>query len=130
MSHVVKLQLEIKSIKALKKAAKKLDLEFNEGVTSFNYYSSQTASCDHTMSTKGASKSIGVKAIKGGKEFELLWDPGYLDGGTQRIVGRNGENIKKEYAAAAATLEAEAQGMFVTRYDNKDGTIRLEAQYN
>lgn len=128
MSHVVKLQLEIKNIKALKKATKKLGLEFNEGVKSFEYYSSSRSNCDHTISSKGARKSIGVCAVSGKKnEFELKWDPGYLDGTTQKLVGNNGENLKKEYAASAATLEAEAQGFFVTRYDNADGTIRLEA---
>lgn len=128
MSHVVKINLQIKNIKALKKATKKLGLEFNEGVKSFNYYGSSTRNCDHTISAKGASKAIGV--AQKGKEFELLWDPGYLDGNTQKVVGgHSAVNLKREYAAAAATLEAEAQGMYVTRYDNADGTIRLEAQY-
>lgn len=130
MSHVVKLQLDIKSLGALKKATKKLGLEFNEGVKSFEYYSSSRQSCDHTISSDGAKKSIGVCAIPGTKNFELKWDPGYLDGTTQSKVGSNGANLKKEYAVAAASAEAKAQGMYVTRYDNQDGTVRLEASYN
>lgn len=130
MSHVVKLNLQIKSLKGLKKAVNKLGLEFNEGVKSFEYYGSSRSNCDHTISAKGASKAIGVVQVPGKKEFELKWDPGYLDGNTQTVVGgRDASNLKKEYAVAVSTLEAEAQGMFVTRYDNSDGTIRLEAAY-
>lgn len=127
MSHVVTMKLQILSLKALEKACSKMGLNFNKGVSSFEYYSSAREKCDHTINSSGESKAIGVCQVPGKKEFELKWDPGYLDRGTQNKVGRNGENLKKEYAAAAATLAAEAQGMFVTRYDNADGSIRLEA---
>lgn len=127
MSHVVKLNLKVTSLKALKRATKKLGLKFNDGVKSFNYWSSRTDTCDHTITNAGYSKAIGVVA-KGKKEFELKWDPDYLDRDTQTKVGPDGANLKKEYAVAAATLEAEKEGMYVTRYDNKDGSVRLEAE--
>lgn len=125
MSHVVKLNLEVTSLKALKKAAKKMGLKFNEGVKSFNYYGSSTASCDHTLSMGGEGRAIGV--VKSGKVFELKWDPGYLGPKMQAAVGGQAATLKKEYAVAAATLAAEVDGLFVTRYDLPNGGVRLEA---
>ncbi len=126
MSHIVKVKLDIKNLNALKKAAKKLGLNWNEGVTSFNYYGSSTSTCDHTISHSGDSKSIGV-VKKADGNYELQWDPGYL-GRAEALVGKNADNLKKEYSAAVATLELESQGMFVTRYE-VNGGIKLEASY-
>lgn len=129
MSHVVKMNLQILSLKALERACKKLNLNFNKDVKTFNYYGSSRSNCDHTISAGGDSKAIGVCQVPGKKEFELKWDPGYLNPTTQKAVGRSGENLKKEYAVAQATLTAESQGMYVTRYDQNDGSVRLEAQF-
>lgn len=124
MSHVVKMECDMKSKPALKRAVKQLGLQWNEGVTKFNYYSDRVASCDHTISMKGGGKAIGVKHAK--KGLELMWDPGYLNREMLNAVGgREATNLKREYAVAAATIEAENEGMAVTRYD-VGGKIRLE----
>lgn len=128
MSHVQKINLEIKNIKALKKAVKKLGLNFNENVSSFNYYSRLEHPCDHTITHKSSNRAIGVCNIAGTKKFELKWDPDYL-GEAQKIVGSKAEKLKQEYAVQVAIQEAENQGMLVTRYTQKDGSVRLEAVY-
>lgn len=127
MSHVVKLNLAVKNIKALERAAKKLGLVFNKDAKTFNYYHTYTDKCDHSISAAGEQKGIGV--IKSGNEFTLKWDPGYLGPKMSSAIGLDAEVLKKEYAVAAATLEAEAEGMFVTRYDQKDGSVKLEAAF-
>lgn len=129
MSHIQKINLEVKNIKALKKATEKLGLVFTEGVKSFSYYGSSRAKCDHTIGHPDDTHKIGVCAIKGQKAFELKWDPGYL-GKAQPIVGNRAQILKQEYAVAVATMEAESQGMFVSRYDRPDGSVRLEASFN
>lgn len=126
MSHIVKMQLEIKNQKALKKAAEHLGLVYNEAQKSFRYYGSSSAKCDAAIYHETDSRQIGV--VKNGNQYELQWDPGYL-GKTGPIVGNSGENLKREYAVAESTLALEEQGLFVTRYDQKNGDVHLEAEY-
>lgn len=123
MSHIQTIKLQLKNLKAVKKACKKLGLDFNENKTSFNYYGSSQSKADHTISLKGESKEVGLK--KNGATFDLLWDPGYTS--VTNVIGRKAENLQREYAVATATMEAESQGLVVTRYDQQDGSVRLEA---
>lgn len=126
MSHIVKINTKLKNIKALKRAVKEFKaLKFNENEKSFTYYGSSTAQCDHTIELPG-EKKMGIKKLENG-EYEMLWDPGYTQ--LSSVIGRNAEKLLDEYSVAVATMEAEAEGMTVTRYNQKDGTIRLEAVY-
>lgn len=129
MSHIVKIRTEFRSLKAIKRAAKKLGLKFNQGQTRFRYYGSSHHSADHVMEIPGFSYGIGLKKVGSGAKvsYDLEFDPIHRELTT--TIGRNAEVFKKEYAVAAATIEAEDEGLTVTRYDNADGSIRLEAAY-
>lgn len=132
MSHLVKLKLQIKSEASLEKAVKKLGLRYNKGVKSFQYYGNSSSHCDATIDSEGDSRAVGVRRVGQGKneEFELHWDPGYLSSKTQHALGgRNAESLKKEYAVAEAFRVAEEKGMYATRYDQKDGSVRVEVAY-
>lgn len=124
MSHVVKLNLEIKNIKAAKRACAKLGLNFVEDKKTFRYYGSSQSKCDHAITGGSMQNEVGL--VKEGNSYSLRWDPGY-GGVSEALGGRNAEGFRREYAAAAATLQAESEGMYVTRYDRQDGTIELTA---
>lgn len=127
MSHVVKLDLQMKNLNGLKKAVEKLGLKFQENVKTFRYHVSSTSSCDHAIEVPNSRYGIGVS--KSGNNYEIKWDP-YHSEIVTALGGRLGEGLKKEYAVAVAIQEAEAEGMYVTRYDNADGSVRLEAEVN
>ena len=127
MSHIQKVNTQIKSLKALKKAVKQLGLNFEEGVKSFNYYGSSMGQCDHVIRNGSDSKAIGVVS-NGDKTFSLSWDPDYL-GKARDIIGRDAGALKQEYGVQVAIETAEAQGMYATRYAQADGSVRIECEY-
>jgi hypothetical protein len=108
MSHISKIELEIRDLDALEKACKVLGFAFIEGQQSYRWYGEfindyplpdgmtkeQLGTCDHAIRVPGASYEIGVK--KFGDHYKLLYDF-WEDGGLVQKIGEDGGPIKQAY---------------------------------
>lgn len=123
MSHVSKVNVEIKSFGALKKAIERLGGTIKEGVKKFRAYG--TGKCDHAISFgEEGMYEMGISENQDGT-FDLNWDNFAGGHGLVGKVGKNCENIKKFYAAEAAKIEARKKGYSVQECQTEDAGIRL-----
>jgi hypothetical protein len=145
MSHVAKIEIEIKDLAALKAAAEKLGMEFVEGQTSYKWYGRsvgdtplpagfskyELGQCAHALRIAGnpAAYEIGVvKRKDGGAGFTLLWDSWNGGYGLTEKVGAKAEKLKQGYAVEVATRAARRQGFRVTTTTRQDGKVELRLQ--
>jgi hypothetical protein len=128
MSHLAKIQLQIKDLAALKLAASARGLELVEGAQSFKWYQGQ-GKCDHKLKLKDAragSYEIGLVKSEDGVGYSMLWDD--FDTSLRNAAGgRDAGALKQEYGAAVATRYYESEGFSVHRTLNSKGEIILTA---
>lgn len=112
MSHVVPIKLEIKDLKALETACKKLGFEFIKNQKTYAWYGkfmgdfalaegmdvNDLGKCEHAIGVPGASYEVGVK--KDGKNFKLEYDF-YGSNNLENKIGRDGLPIKIAYTIEA-----------------------------
>lgn len=125
MSHITKIDLEIKDLSCLETAAEMLNLDFNRDAKTHLYYAGNRGKCDHSISVRGKKDAyeIGVVANTDGS-YKLNWDD-YAGGrGLVDVVGQGASRLKQEYAVAVAEKQARRQGYRVKR-ENIGGKIRL-----
>ena len=94
MSHISKIELEIKSLEDLKKACCRLGAELVEGQKSFRSYG-RMRECECAIRVPGATYELGV--VKEGKSYRLLWDS-YTEGGLEAKLGKGAAKLKQAYA--------------------------------
>ena len=127
MSHLAKIQLQIKDLAALRLAAAARGLELVEGAQSFKWYQGQ-GKCDHKLRVKGGGGmgyEIGLVRDESGG-FSLLWDD--FDHNLRDAAGgKDAGGLKMEYSAAVATRYYESEGFVVHRSLSSDGKIVLTA---
>ena len=157
MSHLAKIELQIKDLAALRLAASARGLELVEGAQSFKWYRGQ-GKCDHKLRVKGGSArgyEIGIVRDEVGGGYSLLWDDfdqelkGAAGAGAGLVRdesggfsllwddfdhnlrdaagGRDAGALKQEYGAAVATKYYESEGFTVHRTLSSDGKIVLTA---
>ena len=128
MSHLAKIQLQIKDLQALRLAAAARGLELVEGATSFKWYQGQ-GKCDHKLRLKdsrgGMAYEIGLVKSEDRPGYELLWDD--FDQSLKAAAGVGGGALKQEYGAAVAQRYYESEGFTVHRTLSSDGKIVLTA---
>ncbi len=126
MSHLAKIQLQIKDLQALRLAASARGLELVEGAQSFKWYQGQ-GKCDHKLRqvNKPGGYEIGLVKSEDGPGFELLWDD--FDQSLKAAAGVGGGALKQEYGAAVATRYYESEGFTVHRSLSSKGEIVLTA---
>ena len=127
MSHLAKIQLQIKDLAALRLAAAARGLELVEGAQSFKWYQGQ-GKCDHKLRVKGGSArgyEIGIVRDEVGGGYSLLWDD--FDQELKGAAGTGAGALKQEYGAAVATKYYESEGFTVHRTLSSDGKIVLTA---
>ena len=127
MSHLAKIQLQIKDLAALRLAAAARGLELVEGAQSFKWYQGQ-GKCDHKLRVKGGSArgyEIGIVRDEVGGGYSLLWDD--FDQKLKGAAGAGAGALKQEYGAAVATKYYESEGFTVHRTLSSDGKIVLTA---
>ena len=112
MSHVARIDMEIKDLTALKAAAKLLGMEFLEGQTTYRWYgrhvgdyslpegfkASDLGKCEHAIGIPNDKKAyeIGVVKRRDGKEgYTLLWDFWAGGYGLEAKVGKDGNKLKE-----------------------------------
>lgn len=126
MSHIAKIQLQIKDLDALADAAESLGCELVRDQKDFLWYARRRNPCDHAIRVKNAQSGtyeIGVIADEEGN-YRLECDF-WNSGGLQKIVGAEGQKLRQGYAESAATRQAQRQGFRVHRTVNENGVVRL-----
>ena len=128
MSHVSKIELEIKSLSDLKTACKELGLTFMENRNTYKWYGrfmgdyplpdgfnvEDLGKCDHAINVPGCRYEIGVIKTPQGK-YQLLWDFWHA-GGLEKKLGKGAGKLKQAYAKAKIITEAKLKGYKVSQY--------------
>lgn len=135
MSHVAKIELEIRDLETLKQACQRLNLEFMENQQTYRWYGRSVGDaplpegftiedlgkCHHAIRVPGASYEIGVVQRQG--KYQLLWD-NWHSGGLERILGPGAGRLKQAYAIARVAKEARLKGYRLTE-KQKNNTVQL-----
>ena len=121
MSHLAKIELEIKDLEDLKKACCRLGAELDESQKSFRSYG-RMRECECAIRVPGATYELGV--VKEGKSYRLLWDP-YTEGGLEAKLGKGAGKLKQAYAVERIRRASVLKGYHLseTRVEN---SIRLQ----
>lgn len=135
MSHVAKIELQIKDLESLQAACEQLRLQFMAGQHSFAWYghhvgdyplpegfsAADMGKCDHAIRVPGASYEIGVVYRNG--HYHLLWDF-YSQGGLERVLGKGACRLKQAYSVERVRREARLKGYHIQERKTELG-IRL-----
>ena len=124
MSHISKIELEVKDLAVLSQACSRLGLEFIRGKKQFRWYG-KDAHCDHVIKVPGADYEIGV--VRKNQKYELNCD--FYDRGIEKVIGRQGGLLKQAYAVAKTRIEARKKGYSVLE-KRTDAGIRLHIRIN
>lgn len=135
MSHIARIELEIKSLEDLKAACNELGLKFCENEKSYKWFGrwvgdaplpegvgvEDLGKCDHMIHVPGAQYQIGV--IKQDGKYRLLWDS-WKAGGLEEVLGKNAGLLKQAYAVATIIRESRLKRLKVHQQKNEK-TIRI-----
>jgi hypothetical protein len=121
MSHISKIELEVKDLGTLGQACHRLGLELIKGQKTFKWFGAEDGKCDHAIKVPGANYEIGV--LKAGNAFGLQCD--YYDPAIGKAVGQNGGLLKQAYAVERTKAEARRKGYTVIEKATPQG-IRLQ----
>jgi hypothetical protein len=122
MSHISKIELEVKDLGTLGQACTRLGLRLIRGQNTFRWYGRE-AHCDHIIQVPGADYEIGV--IRKNGAYELNCD--FYDKNLEKAVGRNAGLLKQAYAVEKARCEARKKGYGVIERQTETG-IRLHVR--
>ena len=122
MSHISKIELEVKDLGILGQACRKLGLELIRAQQTFKWYGKESR-CDHAITVPGASYEIGV--INKGGRFELNCD--FYDRNLENVIGKQGGKLKQAYAVEKTKIEARKKGYSVVERQTKTG-IRVHVR--
>lgn len=146
MSHISTIELEVRDLEALKRAAQALGLEFVAGQRTYRWYGrhigdyplpqgftkEDLGKCDHAIRIPGNDRAyeIGVVRRRDGRPgYVLLWDFWSGGFGLQEKVGENANRLKQAYACEAAKAAALRAGhRFVAQATRADGSVVLRFQ--
>ena len=117
MSHLAKIELEIKDLAALRAAVQNLGYEFKEGQQTYAWYGrwvgdsplpdgvskDELGKCSHAIKVPGCSYEIGV--VQKGPHYILLWDYWHA-GGLSKVIGNNAGILKQAYTLERIRREA------------------------
>ena len=123
MSHISKIELEVKDLGTLRQACNRLGLNMLEGKKTFKWYGQEDSRCDHAIRVPGASYEIGV--IKNGNLYELQCD--YWDNAIGKAIGQTGGLLKQAYAMERTKIEARRKGYSIIE-KKTDAGIRLHVR--
>ena len=119
MSHISKIELEVKDLGVLGQACSRLGLSLIRDQKTYKWYGRDSA-CHHAIRIPGATYEIGV--IQKDGRYELQCD--FYDAGIEKAIGRQGGLLKQAYAVEKTKLEARRKGYTVLEKKTETG-IRL-----
>lgn len=141
MSHIATVELEVKDLDCLAKAARRLGLELRLGQQTYRWFGESVGNCplpsgftveelgkcQHALSIPGSEAyEIGVVQRRDGRPgFSLVWD--FYEGGygLESLVGAQCAKLKQAYAAEVSIKQARMQGFQVREELRSDGSLRL-----
>ena len=117
MSHISRIELEIKDLQSLKEACKRLGFEFCDNQQSYQWYGrwvgdiplsegiteDQLGRCDHAIKVPGAQYEVGV--VRKDQSYILLYDE-WIKGGLKAKLGVNAGLLKQAYIIETLRKEA------------------------
>ncbi len=139
MSHISKIELEIRDLESLKEACKKLGFHFMENQKHYLWYGKIVGNdplpegfteedfgkCTHAIHVPAAAFEIGV--VRRGNSYILLWDS-WIGGGLQKAIGKDAGLLKQAYAIASVKRESRKKGYRITEKRMKKG-VRLSLAF-
>lgn len=141
MSHVATIQAEIKSLKSLVRACKRLGLNLIENQDTYAWFGKHVGDypipegmtiedmgkCIHAIKVPGANYEIGIiKDPFNKKNYKLIWDF-WGSGGLEKKLGKDAWKLTQAYEIEHAKYTAKLQGKIV-REKVMDDRIRLVIQ--
>jgi hypothetical protein len=137
MSHISKIELEIKSLDALIQACNRLGFQFVKNQQTYQWYgrwvgdsplpegikTEDLGKCDHAIKVPGCSYEIGV--MKRNNSYQLLWDS--WESKLRLSIGENANILKQAYTVETLKQEAKLKGYRVIE-KKTDKSIRLVLQ--
>ncbi len=142
MSHVAKIEIEVRDLDTLAAACLRVGCALVRGQTSYAWYgrsmgdaplpegfaATDLGTCEHAVRVPGARYEIGVVARRDGRAgFTLLWDS-WQSGGLERVLGPGAGKLVQAYGVEAATRAARRQGYAVTETVQADGSVLLHVR--
>jgi hypothetical protein len=121
VSHLSKIELEIKDLEDLKRACHRLGIEFLHNQKTFRWYGG-TKECESAIRVPGATYEIGV--VREGNAYGLLWDD-YAKGGLEARLGKKAGLLRQAYAVERTRREAVRRGYRLQESKTEKG-IRLQ----
>ena len=138
MSHVATIKAEIHNLKCLKKACKRLGLQWMENQQTYEWYGqhmgdypipdgmkvSDLGHCLHAIKVPGARYEIGViKDPMNKKNYKLIWDS-WQSGGLEEKVGKDAWKLSQALTIEQGKYAAKLKGMSFKEV-KMDDRIRL-----
>jgi hypothetical protein len=120
LSHISRIELEIKDLEDLKRACSRLGVDFIGNQKTFHWYGG-TKECECAIRIPGATYEIGV--VRESNRFALVWDS-YRAGGLEAKFGKNAGLLKQAYAVERVRREATLKGYRVVE-TKTDAGIRV-----
>ena len=122
MSHISKIELEVKDLGILGQACEALGLQLIKNRKTFRWYGKE-AECDHAIQVPGADYEIGV--IRKKHSYELSCD--FYDRNLEKVIGSKGGLLKQAYAVSKTRVEARRKGYSIIE-QKTDNSIRLHVR--
>lgn len=142
MSHVTKIEIEIRDLEALAAACTRIGCTFVPGQGFYAWYGTSVGDtplpegfaeedlgkCEHAIRVPRASYEIGVVSRRDGQPgYALLWDS-WSAGGLEHELGKGARKLVQAYGVEAATRAARRQGYSVTETTQSDGSVVLNVR--
>lgn len=149
MSHIAKINIEIRDLDSLDRACKALGLELVRGQKTYHWYGTSVGDyplpegftkedlgkCDHAIRIPGAKTTgfdapyeIGVVKRRDGRPgYELLWDFWAGGYGMEAKVGAGAKKLAQQYTTQLTVQHWQRKGYRVTTTTKEDGRIIISA---
>lgn len=132
MSHISRIELEIRDLEDLKRACDRLGLQLIEGQTTYKWYGTwvgdsplpegltpnDLGKCHHAIKVPDARYEIGI--VQKDRKYILVWDYWYR-GGLEEKLGKNAGLLKQAYAVERVRREATLKGYRVHETKSEAG---------
>lgn len=131
MSHVVVIDFKVDDRDALIRACSVLHLDFRTGQTTFRTWESEHANtpsrCDDAIGIPNDKRAYEIGVIHKDGCYELQTD--FFNGGCgmEAVVGEDAWKLRQEYSTQVTMKQYELDGYSVTRQNQENGEVYLEA---
>jgi hypothetical protein len=125
MSHIVRMEMEIRNLQDMTQACRQLNGALLQGVNTYVTREFGEKPCAHRIIFDGVDDQIGLIAQQDGS-YRTEFAP---YGDVARIVGYDGKKLEREYSLALQTREMQKKGFRVLRTE-LGGKTELRCERN